>query len=110
MTIKHTDNARRSITETHHTGKPDVVLAILTSHNKNRKGYLTTVHRRQVTPVGFIEVPLTPHDPAPVAATLTPAARHSLKALEEAHENFIATHVAGTDQHAHLIEWAERYA
>lgn len=101
----------RTLETTHDTGHDTkdgrALLVIRTSHNPNRKAFISRVKRITKTDFGYQEK-FSFQEAEPVPAKPTPVARYSEKALKEAHAAYIAEH--NLDDPATLdalIEWAK---
>jgi hypothetical protein len=90
-------------------GPQYVFLSLNTSHNKTRKQYRTTVSR--VYRDGYVNRWMLSldlyKDTQPVSDTATPIARHSAKALREAHTSALNTYLQ-IDNFTALLDWTSR--
>lgn len=109
MSTKQVDAESRTITETHETAVPNVVLVIESSHHRGQ--ITSSARRREITNIGFREkfgIGMR-DDPAPAPRTAKNYKRYSLKQLEIAHEHYVEQHASNAGQIKTLTAWAERY-
>ena len=85
-------------------------LEISTSHDKDRKRYVTMVSRIRVGDrmVRWV-MELRDEDPCPIRSVASHAARYSAKEMRSLHDDYIAQIDAlSADQHEELMLWASR--